>query len=147
MSKGKPRRQRNPKRKKEARSDPRLTPENQNLIWEVSKIDKDGQWGWDKVNCSYFFTVIWEKMRNFEKKKWSEILGGDHYQNHKIRVSRIRKEAQKRLKELGHDDQEELVSLRLTNKQRLWAIQLEGKAFLLWWDPNHEICPSLLKHT
>ena len=147
MSKGKPRRKGNPKRKKEATSDPRLTPVNQNLIWEVSKIDKDGQWGWDKVNCSYFFTVIWEKMRNFEKKKWSEILGGDHHWNHKIPVSRIVEKAQKRLKELGHDDQEELVSLRLTNKQRLWAIQLEGKTFLLWWDPNHEICPSPLKHT
>ena len=81
-------------------------------------------------------------MRNFEKKKWSEILGHDHYQNHKIHVSGIAKEAQKRLKELGHDDQEELVSLRLTGKQRLWAIEIEGKAFLLWWDPNHEIYPS-----
>lgn len=147
MSKGKPRRQRNPQPTKEARSDPRLTPENQNLIWEVSKIDKDGQWGWDKVNCSYFFTVIWEKMRNFEKKEWSEILGRDHYQNHKVSVSKIRKEAQKRLEELGHDDQEELVSLRLTGSQRLWAIQLEGKAFLLWWDPHHEIYPSRLRHT
>ena len=124
-----------------------MTTQNQNLRWDVSKIDKDGQWGWDKVSCSYFFTVIWEKMRNFEKKEWREILGTDHYQNHKVRVSRIINEAQKRLEELGHDDQEELVSLRLTGKQRLWAIQLEGKAFLLWWDPNHEICPSQLSHT
>ena len=69
MSKGKPRRQRNPERKKEATSDPRLTTQNQDLIWEVSKIDKDGQWGWNKVDCSYFFTEIWEKMRNFEKKE------------------------------------------------------------------------------
>lgn len=147
MSKRKPRRQSNPKRKKEAKSDPRLTTQNQNLIWDVSRIDKDGQWGWSKVDCSYFFAEIWEKMRNFEKKKWSEILGGDHRLNHKVNVSKIEKEAQKRLKELRYDDQEELVSLRLTGKQRLWAIEIEGKAFLLWWDPNHEIYPSHLRHT
>ena len=132
MSKKRPNRKGNPKEIKKPKSDSRLPTQNQNLIWDVSKIDKDGQWGWNKVNCSNFFAEIWEKMRNFEKKKWSEILGRDHHLNHKVSVSKIEKEAQKRLKELRYDDQEELVSLRLTGKQRLWAIEIEGKAFLLW---------------
>lgn len=147
MSRKKPKQKGKPKKIKKAKSAPIVSIENREFVWNVSKIDKDGQWGWNKVDCSYFFTEIWEKMRNFEKKKWSEILGGDHHWNHKVSVSKIEKEAQKRLKELRYDDQEELVSLRLTGKQRLWAIEIEGKAFLLWWDPNHEICPSHLRNT
>ncbi len=147
MSKGKPRRQRNPKKTKKPKSSSVVPADSGELVWNVSKVDSDGQWGWNQVNCSYFFQEIWEKMRDFEKKKWSEILGRDHHKNHKIQVSKIIRDAQKRLEELGHDDQEELVSFRLTGRQRLWAIQMEGKAYLLWWDPNHEVCPSHKKGT
>ena len=45
------------------------------------------------------------------------------------------------------DDQEELVSFRIGGRERLWAIRVETEAFLLWWDPNHEICPSQKKGT
>ncbi len=147
MSRKQPRQKGSPKKIKEAKSFPIVSVENREFVWNVSKIDRDGQWGWNQVNCSYFFEEIWEKMRDFEKKKWSEILGRDHRKNHKIQVSKIIRDAQKRLEELGHDDQEELVSFRLTGTQRLWAIQSGTEAFLLWWDPNHEICPSPLKGT
>lgn len=136
-----------PKAEKKPTSDPSLMTEDKMLVWKVSKIDVDGRWGWNNITCPDFLKNIWEKMREFEKKKWSEILGGDNYQNHMIDVSKIVKDAQDRLKELGHDDQEKLVSLRLTNRQRLWAIHIRGEAFLLWWDPNHEIRPSPKKHT
>ena len=140
-------RKHNPKVAKKASSDPNLTTKDTKFVWKVSKIDEDGKWGWNKITCPDFLKKIWEKMRNFEKKKWSQILGEDHRKNHMISVSGIVKDARERLKELGHDDQEELVSLRLTGKQRLWAIRLDGEAFLLWWDPDHEICPSPKKHT
>ena len=83
-------------------------------------------------------------MRDFETMTWSQILGSKH---HSIAVRDIKKSAQKRLQKLGHDDVQELISFRLTAKQRLWAIRLENVSSLLWWDPNHEICPSHKSHT
>ena len=147
MSRKQPKRKGNPKKTKKPKSSSVVSADNRKLVWNVSKVDNDGQWGWDQVNCSYFFQEIWEKMHDFEKKKWSEILGRDHRKNHKIQARKIIGDAQKRLEELGHDDQEELVSFRLTGRQRLWAIQSGTEAFLLWWDPNHEICPSRLRNT
>ena len=69
-------------------------------------------------------------MRDFETMTWGEILNRN---SHAIAVSRIIEDAQKRLRELGHDDVEELVSFRLTGRQRLWAIRLGNVSSLLWW--------------
>ena len=113
-------------------------------MWEVSKIDDDSPWGWNQIDCPYFLKNIWKKMRDFETMTWGEILNRNH---HAIAVNRIIEDAQKRLRELGHDDVEELVSFRLTGRQRLWAIRLGNVSSLLWWDPNHEICPSYKRHT
>lgn len=48
---------------------------------------------------------------------------------------------------IGLDDQDALVSLGLTGRERIWGFIANGVMNLLWWDPNHEVCPSLLKHT
>ena len=137
-------RNRNPKTQKKATSDPSLTTADKTLMWEVSKIDDDSPWGWNQIDCPYFLKNIWKKMRDFETMTWGEILSKNH---HAIAVSRIIGDAQKRLRELGHDDVEELVSFRLTGRQRLWAIRLGNVSSLLWWDPNHEICPSHKRRT
>jgi hypothetical protein len=144
MSKKKPSQKRSPKPQKKATSNARLTYQNAKLIWEVSKIDDDSEWGWNQVDCPYFLKNIWKKMHHFETMTWSEILGQKH---HSIAVSNIISSARRRLQELEHDDVEELVSFRLSGTQRLWAIRLEHVSFLLWWDPNHEICPSHKRHT
>ena len=100
MSRKQPKRKGNPKKTKKPKSSSVVSADNRELVWNVSKVDNDGQWGWDQVNCSYFFQEIWEKMHDFEKKKWSEILGRDHRKNHKIQVRKIIGDAQKRLEEL-----------------------------------------------
>ena len=113
-------------------------------MWKVAGIDDNSPWGWNQLTCPDFLRNIWEKMRNFETMTWIDILGRNH---HEIPVSNIIKQAQKRLEELGYDDEETLVSFHITGQQRIWAIRSGEEAFLLWWDPNHEICPSYLRHT
>ncbi len=120
------------------------TYQNKNLIWKVTKIDEDGKWGWNNLSCAEFLKLLWKKMRNFETMTWSEILGSKH---HMISVKDIIKPAQDRLRELDHDDQDELVSFRVSGSERIWAIRSEESSFILWWDPNHEIYPSSKKHT
>ena len=138
------RRNRSPRTTKKATSDPTLTTQDKKLVWKVSKIDDNSQWGWDQITCPDFLRKIWEKMRNFETMTWSEILGRNH---HTIPVSNIINPAQNRLQELMHDDVDELVSFHITGRQRLWAIRSGEESFLLWWDPNHEVCPSHQRHT
>ena len=63
--------------------------------------------------------------------------------NHEIEVSRIIPEAQERLVELHKADYDVLFSLRVSGKIRIWGIR-EGRVFqILWFDFEHEICPSV----
>ena len=137
-------RNRNPRPRKKPTSPPIVSTQNRKLVWKVTGIDDNSPWGWNQITCPDFLRNIWEKMRNFETMTWSEILGRNH---HAIAVNDIIKPAQNRLEQLGHDDQAELVSFRLGNTERIWAIRSGAEAFLLWWDPNHEIYPSHLRHT
>jgi predicted DNA-binding transcriptional regulator AlpA len=41
----------------------------------------------------------------------------------------------------------DLFSLRLSSLERLWGLRSNDVFSVLWWDPNHQICPSPKKHT
>lgn len=137
-------RNRNPRSEKIPTSRPIVSTQNKKLVWKVARIDDNSQWGWNQITCPDFLRNIWDKMRNFETMTWVDILGRNH---HEIPISKITRQAQKRLEELGHDDKETLVSFHITGRQRIWAIRSGEDAFLLWWDPNHEVCPSYLRRT
>lgn len=134
-----------PKPEKKPRIDPAIkNPMDENPAWHVSVLDEDGPWGWTSIDKSFFFDQILPKISNFETMFWKDILGR---QNHEVSVSQIIPDAQKRLTELNLDDTETLVSLRLAGKQRIWGIRIGSILRILWWDPNHQIYPSKLKHT
>ncbi len=144
MNRKRPRRKDNPTKRKKPSSPPIESAQNKKLVWSVSSIDDSSKWGWHKITCPDFLRKIWEKMRNFETMTWADILGASH---HAIPISNIIRPAQKLLEDLGYDDKDTLVSFHITGRERIWAIRSEEKAFLLWWDPHHEICPSQKKGT
>ena len=67
--------------------------------------------------------------------------------SHLIRLDRLIPKARKRLREIKEDDLDELMSFRISSKERVWCIQSENIMRILWWDPRHEVCPSQLKGT
>jgi len=116
-----------------------------NLIaWHLRIVDQEGRWGWNRVDQTTFWKEIFLKISDFETMTYSEILGKD---NHEIPVSNIIREARTRLKEIEQDDVDHLVSLHITGKKMIWGIRDQNIFKVLWWDPNHEICPSAKKHT
>ena len=84
------------------------------------------------------------KLKSFEAMTWGEILNRN---NHLVPVDSLSKAAYDRLCALHLDDLEELLSLRLSGKERIWGILEHNVVTLLWWDPEHLVCPSKLKHT
>jgi hypothetical protein len=73
---------------------------------------------------------------------WSEILVGSKKQNHSIKVTSLCPEAQARLRDLRLLV-EDVVSLRLSSRERVYGYLENGVLIVLWWDPEHRICPSL----
>lgn len=115
------------------------------LVWRVSIIDKDGKWGWGRIDSNILWDKIHSKLKSFESMTLHEITNnGD---SHNIEVNQIVKDAQRRLEEIRQADVDELFSLRLSGKERIWGIVDRNIFKILWWDPKHEICPSAKKHT
>lgn len=114
--------------------------------WRISKIEMLGPYGWRNIDAETLI-YIHGKLSNFESMTWNDILVKNKKNNHSIEIENLSPTAKTRLAEIQLEDIDELVSLRLSGKQRVWGILDQGVLNLLWWDPNHQVCPSNLKHT
>ena len=141
-----PKIKKNPSSKKIPRIDPRIetNPLRLSPTWQFESIDIDGPWGWNNIDKEYLFSKLLKSIVSFESMKWQEILNRN---NHEIQANQITREAQKRLTKINMDDIESLVSLRITGAARIWGIRVYNCFKVLWWDPEHQVCPSKLKHT
>lgn len=96
--------------------------------------------GWHQVSREKILDIR-QKLANFESMTWGEILVKGKQNNHLVPVNEIIRPAQERLREIDQDDVDELVSLRLAGRARVWGI-LEGSVLkVLWWDPEHQVYP------
>ena len=102
--------------------------------------------GWQDVERGKL-DEIRAKLAQFESMTWNEVLVGSKKQNHSVEVPALCKEAQERLVEMGLGDTATLISLRLSGKERVWGLRQGATLLVLWWDPEHAVCPSLLKGT
>lgn len=97
-------------------------------------------YGWHKLNGPTLLAIR-EKLAHFETMTWNEILVVGKKRNHSIPVSDITSEAQDRLEVIGLG-LDEVVSLRLSGAERIFGYLDNGILVLLWWDPDHQVCPS-----
>jgi hypothetical protein len=122
-----------------ARRDRDLRP-----AWSLAYVDHDGPFGWSGCQSRDDLKEVAERLRNFESMKWQQLREGG---SHVVEVAQCSAEAQKRLQELRRDDIDALYSLRISGKKRVIAVKLDHLLALLWWDPEHQVCPSEKKRT
>ena len=134
-----------PQPSKKPRIDSTLeNPMDKKPVWQVRILDVDGPFGWNKIEKELFFKDILPKVQDFETMFWKDIIGSN---SHEVSIDRISFSAKKRLYKLKLDDAPSLVSLRLSARERIWGIRVDNILQILWWDPNHQVYPSLKKHT
>ncbi|MBA7650307.1 hypothetical protein ES703_58110 [subsurface metagenome] len=121
--------------------------EEEYISWHLRILDKNGDWSWRGIDEKTIWEDIHSKLSELEKKTWNEILIKEKYRNHLILISKICPRAQERLRKIKQDDIDELVSLRLTGKKRVWGIKERNILKVLWWDPYHTVCPSIKSYT
>jgi|SRR6267154_4349265 len=111
--------------------------------FKAEQMDKDGPWGWNKFD-SFQIQELLQKIFEFQKLTWQDHRNnGSHFVNRKD----LCLEAQKRLIHVQKEDLDQIFSLRLSGRKRIWGIKENNILWLLWWDPHHEVCPSHKKHT
>jgi hypothetical protein len=79
---------------------------------------------------------------------WFEIEQRSNNKHHPINVGSLSKPARDRFVELELDaGADSVFSLRLSGAERLFGIRDRWIFYLLWWDPEHLVCPAPLKYT
>ncbi len=119
---------------------------DRNPSWRIFRMEWCDPYGWHRLGETEV-----ERIRgllvNLESRTWNEILVASNKQNHAVDIADLSKEARDRLVELKLDDADKLVSLRLTARERVWGLFREGVMDLLWYDPMHQVCPSMMRNT
>jgi hypothetical protein len=120
---------------------------NDHPAWRLGRIAMQHPYGCQELKPDEW-TRLWDHLRDLEKKEWQEILVKGKKFNHNVEISQLSVKAQTRLKQMFIPlDFDELLSLRLSGKERIWGVLDRGVVTLLWWDPDHEVCPYELKNT
>jgi hypothetical protein len=120
---------------------------NSHPVWSFSLLDLVAQvGGWIHLQQDELDELL-ARFRQWEKMTWKEILAESRKQNHPIDVSKCSSVAQERLRVLKLDDQAQLMSLSVNSRARVIGILDRGIFRILWWDRDHQVCPSHMKHT
>ena len=116
------------------------------LSWHVSLMETVDPFGWHAVDRDKAVQIL-QKLGNFETQTWNNLIIEGKKNNHSVLIEDLCKAARDRLTQLNQDDIEALVSLHLSGKERIWGIRDKYIFKILWWDPDHQVCPSPKKHT
>ena len=116
------------------------------VAWRTGWMDHGGPWDWSNVEKEKFVEIL-QKLGHWEQKTWAQIMAEDPTNQHDVEVPAMIKDAQDRLVEKNLDDYDSLFRFRFSGRERLWGVRAENIFYLLWWDPEHEVCPSVLRNT
>ena len=122
-----------------------VTTKVDRLSWRLAGIDLGGPWSWRKTTAVEL-AMLHAKIRDFETMTADEVFGPNRGNKH-IPVGNLAAQARDRLENLGLDDLDDLYELRLGGRTRLWGFRQSNVIHVLWWDPDHTVCPAPLRHT
>lgn len=127
---------------KAARTIPTPDRVKEQISWRFGRLDLDGAWTLLVLDQAAAVGVQ-GTLRSYEKKTWAESAGtGSVGTQKRIPVGDLCNDAQHRLEELELDDEDALVEFRIEWSTRVWGIRKNDVCYLLWWDPDHEVCPG-----
>ena len=119
-------------------------------VWAFKQCDLEHE-KWSIKNNEAFLDNILSKLISYEGMTWGgdtiSFRGksvGNGTNNHFEYIANMSKDAQRRAKDI-HLDVDQLFSLRLTGKERLYGVLNNGVFSVLWYDSEHEIYPSAKK--
>lgn len=131
---------------KHAALHPASSDRDRRFTWRFGILDYDGgprrrRWSWLHLDDDQ--RTVLKMLATMEQRTWDEAAGtGNVGTCKRIPAEDLCRDAQHRLVDLELDDQVGLWEIRVTSRARLWGVRLDAVFYVLWWDPNHEVCPG-----
>ena len=120
--------------------------------WMFDKVDKSGKFAFDINRQDFNHQKFLDKIVSYSSMTWAELKIQTHdngkSKHHFLSVDDLSKDAQKRIEAMHLDeDTDRLYSIALENKLRIIGLRERDRFHVLWYDPQHDVCPSVKKHT
>jgi hypothetical protein len=99
----------------------------------------DDEWGWGQATIQDFFQKILPRLQEYENWTWSEIFKRKscHYWD----INDIPTKARNKLKK-KYPQHDTFHQIDVEQPCRLLGWRDRHTLFLIWYDPNHTICPQ-----
>lgn len=126
--------------------------DNKKIVWRFDKIDRTEKFAFNLERDDFNHKEFMDKLLSYSTMTWAEAKRQTHddgrSKNHLLNIATLSKEAGDRFKARKLEEfSDDIFSFSLNNLWRIVGIR-QGEFFdVLWHDPNHEVCPSKLKHT
>ncbi len=120
-------------------------------VWSFSSADRSGTESlFSDRACQDWCVDILPKLRDFETMTWAEIKrqtysgkkGRRKTNHHYVDTERLPNNAKQRLIHLKLDDHDQLFSLRLNSRIRIYGIVVGHVFRIVWYDSDHRLHPS-----
>ena len=120
--------------------DPNIFNTNE-FCWRVSDkfIDYDDEkWGWGNVQMRDFFHRLLPRLQEYETMRWDELFRRQSC--HAWIISDLPKDAQRKLRK-KYPELDTFHQVDMEQPCRLLGFRDRQDFYLIWHDPNHDICP------
>ena len=88
--------------------------------------------------------IFFDFLYNISNMTWGQMEQDKH---HFISLDSLNAEAYRNFQLFAARYSDNLFSFRIDGKKRLYGLVYESVFYILWYDREHKICPSKLKHT
>ncbi len=114
------------------------------LYWRFSGGDRGGPFAWTGLSDPSDYKRVLERLFQFETMDDGAVAAaGSHF----IERDSLGTEALRRLEALRLDDIDGLMSFRIGGRERVFCRRIGRAMHVLWWDPEHRVCPAPLRNT
>ena len=117
-------------------------------IWRFDQLDLNGKFRFDLHRGDFDHVEVLSKLVNYGNMKWSEIDAQTHdrrnrSKHHYLCEGELSADAVERIRAMHmEEDTDTIFSFSLMNKLRIIGTRKNGEFHVIWYDPEHEFCPS-----
>ncbi len=121
------------------------TTDSETLVWSFDKIDINGHFHFNCDRLDMKHRDLLYYIFQYSARTWGSIKRDTHddgkSKHHFLNYDKLSSHAKDRIAFMQIED-DNIYSLALTNKLRIIG-QRDGRVFrAIWFDPEHEFCPS-----
>ena len=122
------------------------------IVWRFDLVDRDGQFAFAPSDPRFDAAEVLEKVIEYSRLTWAELKSATHdqgkSQHHFLEPQTLSREAWERVRAKHLEEEADAIfSFRLQNKLRIIGIRRGENFHAVWYDPEHNFCPSRKKHT